>query len=63
MKAKKVLKAKTREEILKDFKDSSREEKVQGIVNLIIETDDVYDFLEGFLMAKFPDPGIWKFSH
>ena len=60
MKAKKILKPKDLEEIYRELREAPRARRITSIVNLIHETDDLYDFLEGFLMAKFPDPDIWK---
>ena len=59
MRAKKILKPKDLEEIYRQLREAPRAQRIAAIVNLIRETDNMYDFLEGFLLAKFPDE-IWK---
>jgi len=59
MRAKKILKPKELEDIYRELREAPRVERIAAIVNLIRETDDLYDFLEGYLLAKFPDE-IWQ---
>jgi len=59
MRARSVLKPKNLEDIYRELREAPRVERIAAIVNLIRETDDLYDFLEGYLVSKFPDT-IWK---
>jgi len=59
MRARNILKPKSKKNIYQELKEAPRDEQIKSIVNLISETDDHYDFLEGFLVQKFSDD-IWK---
>ena len=59
MRTKSVLKPKDRKDIFQELNDISRSEKIEAIIDLIFETDNLYDFLEGYLRKEFSDD-IWE---